>query len=87
MHLRPLGPREVQSCAAALFADEFDGPAGSVPDYAKWTVARGVSGDGRRNVFLDGNSNLVVRATREGDRYVGESRQLGGPQITLCAGR
>jgi len=69
----PWAARAVQSSTATLFADEFDGPAGSVPDYAKWTVARGTSGDGRRNVFLDGNSNLVVRATREGDRYVGGS--------------
>jgi hypothetical protein len=69
----PCAARAVQSSTPTLFADEFDGPAGSVPDYAKWTVARGTSGDGRRNVFLDGNSNLVVRATREGDRYVGAS--------------
>lgn len=69
----PWAAREVQSSEAVLFADEFDGPAGSVPDYAKWAVARGASGDGRRNVFLDGNSNLVVRSTREGDRYVGAS--------------
>jgi beta-glucanase (GH16 family) len=27
--------------------------------------------DDRRNVFLDGNSNLVLRATREGNRYFG----------------
>ena len=25
--------------------------------------------DNRQNVFLDGNSNLVIRATREGDQY------------------
>lgn len=27
--------------------------------------------DSRQNVFLDGNSNLVLRATREGNRYFG----------------
>src|SRR5512139_3873085 len=27
--------------------------------------------DDRQNVFLDGNSNLVLRATREGNRYFG----------------
>jgi beta-glucanase (GH16 family) len=27
--------------------------------------------DSRQNVFLDGNSNLVLRATREGDTYFG----------------
>lgn len=46
-----------------LFADEFDGPAGTRPDGAKWEVSP--------SAFLDGNSNLVIRATREGDRYVG----------------
>ncbi|EUA35763.1 glycosyl hydrolases family protein 16 [Mycobacterium xenopi 3993] len=25
----------------------------------------------RRNVFVDGNSNLVLRATKEGDTYYG----------------
>lgn len=69
----PWAARSMQSSTAVLFADEFDGPAGSVPDFAKWTVARGNNGDGHGNVFLDGNSNLVVRATREGDRYVGGS--------------
>jgi beta-glucanase (GH16 family) len=27
--------------------------------------------DSRENVFLDGNSNLVLRATRDGDKYFG----------------
>lgn len=48
-----------------LFADEFDGPAGTRPDGAKWEVSP--------SAFLDGNSNLVIRATREDDRYVGGS--------------
>lgn len=48
-----------------LFADEFEGPAGSLPDGAKWAV--------EPTAFLDGNSNLVIRTTREGDRYVGGS--------------
>ena len=69
-----------------LFQDEFDGPAGSAPDPAKWTTARareliknpvfwdrpenmGQYRDDRRNVFLDGNSNLVIRATRENGKY------------------
>jgi beta-glucanase (GH16 family) len=37
--------------------------------------------DDRRNVFLDGNSNLVIRATREGPAYFGgriEGRWRGG---------
>ncbi|KMV20888.1 1,3-beta-glucanase [Mycobacterium heckeshornense] len=60
-----------------IFSDEFDGPAGSGPDPAKWTVQTWqddvfppVEGIYRaQNVFLDGNSNLVLQATREGDQY------------------
>ena len=71
-----------------LFHDEFDGPAGSSPDPAKWNIftARetirnpvfwdrpenmGQYRNDRRNVFLDGNSNLVIRATKENGKYFG----------------
>jgi beta-glucanase (GH16 family) len=62
-----------------LFSDEFDGPAGSAPDPAKWLVQTwddpvvppvvGHYRDDRRNVFVDGNSNLVLCATQEGAEY------------------
>lgn len=60
-----------------IFSDEFDGPAGQGPDLSKWTVQTWqddvwppVEGQYRaQNVFLDGNSNLVLLASREGDRY------------------
>ena len=69
-----------------LFQDEFDGPAGSAPDPAKWEVARaretmedptfwefpenvGQYRDDRRNVFVDGKSNLVFRAAKDGNTY------------------
>jgi beta-glucanase (GH16 family) len=62
-----------------LFQDEFDGPAGSAPDRGKWLVQNwddpvvpplvGHYRDDRRNVFVDGNSNLVLAATKEGDQY------------------
>lgn len=60
-----------------IFQDEFDGPAGQGPDLAKWTVWNWdedvyppVLGHYRaQNVFLDGNSNLVLRATQEGDQW------------------
>jgi hypothetical protein len=72
--------------SAYLFHDEFDGPAGSAPDYSKWepALARedmedptfwelpgnvGQYRDDRRNVFLDGKSNLVFRAAKDGDTY------------------
>ncbi|MBS1695092.1 MAG: glycoside hydrolase family 16 protein [Actinobacteria bacterium] len=81
-------PPQAGGLGGVLFADEFDGPPGAPPDYAKWTVAlarerirnpvfwdrpenMGEYRDDRQNVFLDGNSNLVIRATREGDRYFG----------------
>ena len=56
------------------FADEFDGPAGSAPDPSKWRYDVGGGGWGsnelqvytssRKNSFLDGNGNLVIRATK-----------------------
>lgn len=71
-----------------VFGDEFDGPAGSAPDPARWEIFKareliknpvfwdrpenmGQYRDDREHVFLDGNSNLVLRATREADgKYV-----------------
>ena len=62
-----------------IFDDDFDGPAGAPPDLGRWTIVGwnepvnppilGLFRDDRRNVFLDGNGNLVLRATREGDTY------------------
>ena len=62
-----------------IFADDFDGPAGAPPDYSRWTVVGwnepvnppilGLFRNDRRNVFLDGNGNLVLRATKEGNTY------------------
>ena len=68
-----------------IFSDEFDGPAGAGPDPAKWTVqtwqddvfppVAGIYRDDRRNVFLDGNSNMVLCATQEfGNYYSGKLR-------------
>lgn len=69
------------AAAPGVFGDEFDGPAGSPPDPARWSVAQrreliknpvfwdrpenmGQYSDNGEHVFLDGNSNLVIRATR-----------------------
>ena len=56
------------------FEDDFDGPAGSAPDLTKWTYELGGGGHGnndletytnsRANSYLDGNSNLVIAATK-----------------------
>ena len=76
MH-RPL--HRHQPPATYLFQDDFDGPLGGAPDPAKWAVQNWQDDvwppvmsqyrDDRRNVFLDGNSNLVLLATREEGQY------------------
>ena len=63
------------AAGAYIFQDEFDGPNGAGPNPANWTVQSwqddvfppvvGIYRDDRRNVFLDGNSNLVLLATHE----------------------
>jgi hypothetical protein len=69
------------SAGAYLFADDFDGPAGSAPDPTKWLHetgnqteygyddSRGIWVNDRLNSFLDGNSNLVVRITESRGTY------------------
>jgi beta-glucanase (GH16 family) len=56
------------------FRDEFDGPAGSAVDSAKWTNETGGWGwgnqelqfytEGSANAFLDGKGRLVIRAAK-----------------------
>jgi beta-glucanase (GH16 family) len=84
----PTAPAPGTQAGGFLFDDEFDGPAGSAPNPANWTVSnyrtpiKNPVGfdrpgfwyqyrDSRQNVFLDGNSNLVLRATREDNTYFG----------------
>jgi|SRR5450755_114940 beta-glucanase (GH16 family) len=60
---------------AYTFRDEFDGPAGSPPDPATWSYDLGDGGWGNNelevytnspdNVFQDGRSHLIIRATRQ----------------------
>ena len=60
---------------ALRWADEFDGPAGSVPDQSKWNYDVGGNGWGNNeletytrrsdNAFLDGNGNLVIKLIKE----------------------
>jgi beta-glucanase (GH16 family) len=55
-----------------IWSDEFDGPANSAPDAAKWTYDLGQTGWGNQelenytnsteNAFLDGQGNLVIQA-------------------------
>jgi hypothetical protein len=81
----PAAPPSGQT-SGYLFQDEFDGPSGAPPDYSKWTVQNwqddvfppvdALYRDDRRNVFQDGNSNLVLLATRDpdGQLYSGKLR-------------
>ncbi|XP_037035063.1 beta-glucanase-like [Bradysia coprophila] len=58
-----------------LWSDEFDGPAGQVPDSTKWKYDTGGGGWGNQeleyytesnmNAALDGNGNLVITARQE----------------------
>jgi hypothetical protein len=75
----PAQPPDSAATGGYLFVDEFDGPAGSAPDPGKWFIQNfdddvnppmaGHYRDDRRNVFVDGNSNLVLCATQEGSEY------------------
>ena len=87
----PTEPPPDAGVGAYIFQDEFDGPHGAAPDPAKWTVQSwqddvwppvvGQYRDDRRNVFLDGNSNLVLLATQESGQYFSgkTARQLEEP--------
>ncbi len=63
------------------WSDNFDGPAGQLPDATKWTFDIG-TGDGGwgnaelqsytnspENVSLDGDGNLVITAIQSGNRF------------------
>jgi len=62
-----------------VWGDEFTGRAGSAPDASKWTYDLGAGGwgnreletytDSRRNAFLDGRGNLIIRALKTADGY------------------
>jgi beta-glucanase (GH16 family) len=67
-------PHTASAPAAAGFSDEFDGPAGSAVDGAKWQTETGDNESnherqyytaGNRNAALDGEGHLVITARRE----------------------
>jgi len=69
------------------FQDEFDGPAGAPPDPGRWAYDLGAGGwgnnelqtytDSPANVFQDGQSSLVIRATRPVTPGGGPTAQAG----------
>lgn len=69
-----------------LIDDDFDGPAGSQPDPNVWVVHPSVrynaedglwAGPKAENVFLDGDSNLILRIQREEAPYLGQGPYSG----------
>ncbi|HWF68778.1 MAG TPA: 1,3-beta-glucanase, partial [Mycobacterium sp.] len=72
-HAAPPAAPSAGPAGPYIFQDEFDGPAGQGPDLSKWTIQTWqddvfppVAGIYRsQNVFLDGNSNLVLLANQE----------------------
>ena len=82
----PASAPEEPPARQLAFDDEFEGPAGSPPDAAKWTYDRGGSGwgndelqyytDSTRNAALDGSGALVisVRAERQHGRKYTSAR-------------
>src|ERR1700694_4023938 len=74
----PTGPTTPPP-ATQTFADEFDGPANSLPDPAKWTYDLGGGGWGNQeletytnlpqNGHLDGMGHLIVHVERAGTGF------------------
>ncbi|NBM18972.1 ricin-type beta-trefoil lectin domain protein [Streptomyces sp. GC420] len=67
-------PEPVAVAAVAAFNDDFDGPAGSAVDSAKWQIETGDNVNnherqyytaGNRNAALDGQGHLVITARKE----------------------
>ncbi len=73
----PATPRANAADTTQTWSDEFDGPAGSAPDPAKWTHETGGSGNGNHelqyytdstgNASLDGAGHLVITARKNTD--------------------
>jgi beta-glucanase (GH16 family) len=65
--------------ATQVWADEFNGPANSAPEAAKWTYDLGGGGWGNQeletytnqpqNVYVDGDGHLIIRVERSGSTY------------------
>ena len=71
---RPAQPQQPPSgTGPVIFNDDFEGPAGSAPNSAKWVVMNWCDGWGSlscntsraRNIALDGAGNLRITASRE----------------------
>jgi beta-glucanase (GH16 family) len=71
-----------------VWSDEFNGPAGSAPDPAKWAYDLGATGWGNRelenytnsrdNSYLDGQGNLVIKAIKNGSSFTSARLKTAG---------
>jgi len=80
-----------------IWSDEFDGPAGTAPDAAKWTYDLGASGWGnqelenytgsRANSYLDGEGHLVIAALESAPHHYTSARLKTQGKFTVTYGR
>lgn len=73
------------SAQTPAFFDDFNGPAGSAPDSAHWAVVTGPGWGGQQtyttgNAYLDGNSNLVLKAVNNDGSWEGGRVQTALPR-------
>ncbi|MEV8372675.1 discoidin domain-containing protein [Kribbella sp. NPDC056861] len=68
----PTPPADPANPPQLVFADEFNGPAGTKPDAAKWSADPGIGQNNELQVYtnhnntqMDGTGNLVLEARRE----------------------
>ncbi len=80
-----------------VFAEEFDGPAGPLPDGGPWRFAIGGSGWGNQemqeytddpaNVGLDGDGHLAITARRDADGVITSARLFTQDSFEFTHGR
>src|SRR5258708_37233007 len=72
------------------WSDEFDGPAGTLPDPSRWSYDLGNNGGGgkgemqsytpqKKNKHLDGDGQLVIPAAAAAPRYTTAQLEAQGP--------
>lgn len=80
-----------------IWSEEFEGPSGTAPNPAVWTLETGAHGWGnaelqnyttsRANSALDGQGNLVITARREADGSYTSARMMTNDKVELRYGR
>jgi beta-glucanase (GH16 family) len=79
------------------WSDEFDGPANTAPDSAKWVYDLGAGGwgnheletytDSRRNSYLDGHGHLVIEALQPAKGKFTSARLKTQGKFSIAYGR